>query len=95
MPRGEVQSAYAAPPDVPATAVCDMRSAVGAVGQAVAGSDGRGAQLVVLVAVLVARLVVVSGGAIVGSANVLPWSCVGPAASTAVRCELATRDLHK
>ena len=49
-------------PNVPATAMCDMRSAVGALAQAIAGDDGRGAQLVVLVAVLVARLVVVSGG---------------------------------
>ena len=82
-------------PNVPATAMCDMCSAVDAVGQVVAGSDARGVLLVVLVAVLVARLVVVFGGAIGGNADVLPWSCVGPAASTAVRCELTTRDLHE
>ena len=36
-----------------------------------------------------------AGGANRWERRVLPWSWVGPAASTAVRCELTPRDLNE
>ena len=87
MPRGQVESPVLCP-TVPVTATCGRCSAVDAVGQVVAGGDARGLPLVVLVPVLVVRLVVVFGGAIGGNACALPWSWIGPAATTAVRCAL-------